>query len=145
MTKVTEPVWQFEYAIECNATRHFAWDYWTNISNWNDPPAEIQLDGPFAPGSRFITKLPGQEPLHSVIRSVTPQREATIDMQLPGAILSFRWWFEDLSGGERTKLTQLLTLSGKAAQEFVGQIVIFEETVPQGMKRLAAAISDAAQ
>ena len=145
MPNLTEPVWQFEYAIDCNATRHFVWDYWTNISNWDDPPAEIRLDGPFAPGSRFTTKLPEQEPLYSVIRSVTAQREATIDLQLPGAILSFCWRFEDLPGGERTKLTQLLTLSGTAAQDFVGQVAIFEDTVPEGMKRLAAAISAAAQ
>lgn len=145
LTDPTVPVWQFEYSVECHASPQFAWSYWTNVSNWNDPPAEIELVGPFAAGSRLITKLPEREPLHSVIRSVTPEREATIEMQLPGAILSFCWRFDGLSAVESTRLTQRLTLSGTDAGNFVEQVSIFEQTVPDGMKRLAETISSAAK
>src|SRR4030095_13683744 len=68
-----------------------------------------------------------------------------IDMQLPGAVLSFCWRFEELSGGEHTKLTQLLTLSGAKAHDFVEQVSIFEHTVPDGMRRLTSAIEAAAR
>lgn len=145
MGDLSEPIWQFEYSIECRATPQFAWTYWTNVSNWNDPPAEIELDGPFAPGSRLTTRIPGREPLHSVIRSVTAELEATIEMQLPGAVLSFHWRFDELSSGEHTRLTQRLTLTGGNAHEFIEQVSIFEQTVPDGMARVAAAISAAAR
>lgn len=144
MANVSEPVWQFEHSVDCDATPRFAWDYWTNISNWNDPPAEIALEGPFAAGSRLTTRIPGQEPMHSLIRSVTPGRDATIDLQLPGATLSFHWRFDELSSGQNTRLTQRLTLSGDEANQFTEQVKIFEQTVPAGMERLARTISDAA-
>jgi multiple sugar transport system substrate-binding protein len=142
---VTEPVWTFEYSVECHAAPQFAWAWWTNVSNWNDPPAEIELVGPFAAGSRLITRLPEREPLHSVIRSVTAEREATIDMNLPGATLSFYWRFEGAPAEESTKLTQRLTLSGPNARDFAEQVLVFEQTVPDGMKRLAELISTAAK
>jgi len=134
----SEPAWQFQYSIDCNAPLQFAWRYWTNIANWNDPPATFHLDGPFDVGSQLTTTLPGQT-LHSVIRKVIQDREAIIDMHLPDAILSFHWNFERLSVG-RTRITQRLLLSGTNAEALVAQASILEETMPQGMKKLAAAI-----
>ena len=52
------------HAVETNASPAFAWNYWTDVANWDDPPAEFELDGLFATGSRGATRLPGQEPLH---------------------------------------------------------------------------------
>ena len=56
--------WEITHLIETNASPTVAWQYWTNIANWDDAPAEFELEGPFATGSRGITRLPGQEPLH---------------------------------------------------------------------------------
>lgn len=141
MQNSDEPSWQFQYSVDCNATRHFAWSYWTNIANWNDPPATFALDGSFAVGSRITTTLPGQT-LHSVIRSLSPESLATVEMQLPDATLSFHWRFEELSP-DRTRLTQRLVLSGPNAKSFVAQAAILQQTVPDGMKRLAAQIERA--
>jgi len=63
-----EPAWQFQHSVQCNAPQKFAWSYWTNITNWNDPPAKFALDGPFDVGSRLTTTLPGQT-WHSIIRA----------------------------------------------------------------------------
>src|SRR5262245_37364592 len=139
MTKNTsEPAWQFQHSIDCNAPLRFVWSYWTNIANWNDPPATFHLDGPFDVGSQLTTSLPGQT-LHSVIREVIQDRRAIIDMQLPEAILSFDWNFESLSV-DRTRITQRLSLSGTNADVLVAQASILEGTTPQGMKKLVAAI-----
>ena len=89
---ISELAWEFRHSVDCNATRHFAWSYWTNIANWNDPPANFHLDGPFEVGSRLTTNLPGQT-LELVIQDLKADREATIEMQLPNAILSFRCRF----------------------------------------------------
>lgn len=63
-------------------------------------------------------------------------------MQLPDAILSFYWQFEELPRN-RTRITQRLALSGPNANSFVAQASIFEQTAPDGMKRLAAGIERA--
>lgn len=138
---MNEPAWQFQYSVECNAACRFAWSYWTNISNWDDPPARFILDGPFAVGSRLTTILPGQN-FSSVIRDVKPQREATIEMQLPDAILSFQWKFEELSEN-RTRITQRLALTGANAESFVAQARTMETSAPDGMKKITAAIEGA--
>jgi hypothetical protein len=138
---MSEPAWEFRFSIECNATQQFAWRFWTDITNWNDPPAKFDLDGPFEIGARLTTTLPG-ETLYSVIRDLQPEREATIEMQLPDAILSFRWKFEKLTG-DRTRITQGLVLSGANAKSFVAQATAMEARVPDGMRKVAAAIERA--
>jgi len=134
----SQPAWQFKHSVVCNAPRPFVWNYWTNIENWNDPPATFHLDGPFDVGSILTTNLPGQI-LHSILRDVVRGREAIIEMQLSNAILSFHWSFEELTE-ERTRITQQLVLSGSNAVAFVGQASMLERGVPAGMKSLVAAI-----
>lgn len=130
--------WDFQHSVECKASREFAWKYWTNIANWDDPPAKFELDGPFEAGSRCTTILPDQT-LHSVIRNVRAERQATIEMQLLDAIVSFHWSFEELSK-DRVQITQRIVLTGRNAPAFIAEAGILEHTVPDGMKKLAAAI-----
>ena len=136
-----EPLWAFEYSVESDATPHFAWTYWTNVANWVDPPATFQLEGSFAPGSRLTTTIPGQEQWHSIIREVGADRTAVIDMELPGATVRCHWCFDEATGN-RTRITQRLTLSGENAGAFVKEVASgFEPNVPQGMRKLAATIA----
>ena len=130
-----------EHSIEVEVSTPFAWQFRTDVANWNDPPASFHLDGPFNIGSRLTTSLPGQT-LHSVIRDLKADREATIEMQLTDAILSFHWAFENLSE-DRTRITQRLVLSGPNAKSFVAQANILEQSAPAGMKTLVAAIERA--
>jgi hypothetical protein len=139
---MNERVWTFEHSLECAASRKFAWAYWTNIANWNDPPAKFELDGPFEVGSRLTTTLPDQT-MHSVIRYVDPGQASTIEMQLPDATLSFQWLFEDVSE-MRSRITQRLTLLTTNA-DLVAQASLLEQTVPEGMSNLVAAIEEASK
>ena len=137
MERITPIAWKFQHSVDCSVPRQFAWDYWTNVANWDDPPAAFHLDGPFATGSQITTSLPGQV-LHSVLRDVA-DHEATIEMQLPGAILRFHWRFEIVT--EKTsRITQRLVLSGPNAAAFVAQASMLEHTTPDGMKKLVASI-----
>lgn len=136
--RMSKPVWEFQHSVECNAPRQFVWRFWTDIANWNDPPAKFDLDGPFEIGARLTTTLPGQT-WYSIIRDLKPEREATIEMQLPGAILSFHWSFEELRE-DQTLITQRLVLSGPKAKSFIAQVSIMEVSVPEGMKKVVAAI-----
>jgi len=63
-------VYQVEYSVEARVSPAFAWDWRTDVKNWDDPPAQFQLDGPFAVGSWGTTRLPGQEPLRWHIRVI---------------------------------------------------------------------------
>jgi hypothetical protein len=135
--------WEITHSVETDASPAFAWHYWTNIANWDDPPAEFELDGPFAAGSRGRTRLPGQEPLPWLIREVTPPNAATIEMSLDGATLSFEWRFVGLADG-RTRLTQRIVLNGQKADLYLSQVkAAFAANLPDGMKRIATAMANA--
>ena len=98
-------VYQAEYSVEAQVSAAFAWDWRTDVTNWDDPPAQFQLDGPFAAGSWGTTRLPGQEPLRWQIRDVRPGRSFAIEMPLDRAALSFAWRFDAVSD-RRTRLWQ---------------------------------------
>ncbi len=140
---MTTIAWEMTHAVETNASPAFAWNYWTDVANWDDPPAKFELDGPFASGSRGTTRLPGQEPLHWLIREVTPPHAVTIEMSLDGAALSFEWRFVGLADG-RTRLTQRIVLKGEKADMYLSQVkAAFTANLPDGMNKLAKAMANA--
>jgi hypothetical protein len=132
---VDAPIWEFTHAIECETPREFAWAYWTNAENWDDPPARFEFDGRFAAGTRLTTILPGQK-LESVIREVVEGRAARIEMEAMGAVVEFQWRFGD-SGEMRTRISQRISLGGAGADRLLGQARVLQQSVPQGMARLA--------
>ena len=140
---VAAMAWEIVHSVETKASPEFAWNYWTNVANWDDPPAEFELAGAFAAGSRGVTRLPGQKPLEWLIREVRPPNGATIEMALGGAVLSFEWRLTGLAEGG-TRLTQRIMLSGEKADTFVEQVkAAFTASVGDGMARLAAAMAKA--
>ena len=140
---MSDEAWELTQSVETDASLAFAWNYWANVANWEDPPAKFELDGPFAAGSHGTTRLPGQEPLHWLLRAVTPPNTATIDLQLEGAVLSFEWRLDPLTD-LRTRLTQQVVLKGENAVKFRSQAEsTFSSSLPEGMQKLARAIADA--
>lgn len=137
------PACQLEHSVEADVSPSFAWNWRTNVENWDDPPARFQLDGPFASGSSGTTVLPGQAPLHWRIRDVQPGRSFVIEMPLDQAVLSFEWRF-DAVADRRTRITQRIVLSGDNASAFAEQVrVTFSATLGDGMKRIADAMTRA--
>jgi hypothetical protein len=138
------PLWQFESSTETDADRKFAWNFWTNPVNWRElePGVGFELDGPFAPGTRGRTRMPGQGPIEWLIRTLDPGRSWTQEMLLPEASLMVSMLFEDVCEG-RTRITQRLWLEGTGAEALVEAVRMFETTTPDGLKRIAAAIAKA--
>jgi hypothetical protein len=133
-------VWHVEHTVEVGVSADFAWRFWTNVSNWDDPPAEFVLDGPFVAGSIGMTLLPGRDPLQWRIHHVLPGRSATIEMELDRATLSFTWRFDAVSD-RQSYLTQRVVLSGDNAAAYTEQVRAgFGSTLPGGMNRVAAAM-----
>jgi hypothetical protein len=138
-----DTAWELTYSVETDASLAFAWNYWTNVANWDEPPAKFDLDGPFASGTHGTTHMPGQEPLRWLLRTVSPPNSAVIDFELERAVLSFEWRFDRLREG-RTRLTQRVVLEGESAATFRPQVQsMFQSSLPDGMKKLARAIADA--
>ena len=135
------PACQLEYSVEADVSPSFAWNWRTDLKNWDDPPARFQLDGPFASGSWGTTVLPGQALLHWRIRDVQPGGSFVIEMPLDQAVLSFEWRFAAVAD-RRTRITQRIVLSGDNASAFAQQVQAnFSATLGDGMKRIADAMA----
>lgn len=136
--------WETSHSVDAEASAGFAWSYLTDISNWDDPPATFQLDGPFREGAEGATLMPDEEPRRWRIARVTAGESYVLEMDLEGAKLSFHWRCEPVS--EHTcRLTQTVTLAGERAASYAtGVEEGFGANLAPGMDRIAAAIGRAA-
>ena len=134
--------WETRYSIETRTSVEFAWRYWTDVRNWDDPPARFEFAGPFVAGARGLTHLAGQPPIEWFVRDVIPGRAATIEIPADGAILSFEWKFEPADEG-RTLLSQRIFLRGEKSANYSGYAKTLEENLPLGMKKMASAMEAA--
>ena len=135
-----DPLWELEHSVETKADLPFAWAYLSNVANWDDPPAEFALKGPFADGARGTTKMPGQPTREWNLRDVRPPETYTVAGDLGGATLSCIWTFEPAGEG-RARLTQRLVLDGEKAAEYREPVeAAFAPNLAPGMARIAAAI-----
>jgi Polyketide cyclase / dehydrase and lipid transport len=135
--------WLLEHSETTPASAAFVWEYWTDVANWADPPASFRLEGPFQAGSRGMTVLPNQEPVHWTLRDVHPYSSYTLISELSDAELVCQWRFSPASDGG-TRLTQRIGVTGKgAAQQAEGVRLAFEATLASGMKRIAKLLGEA--
>jgi hypothetical protein len=134
---------KLEHSVEVEVSPAFAWSFMTDVTNWDDPPAQFVLDGPFAVGSQGTTVLPGQEPLHWTIREVRLGQSFILEMSLDRATLSFQWRFDAVSD-RKTRLTQTIVLSGdNAAAHATAVQAGFGPTLIEGMNRIAGLLAQA--
>ena len=134
---------RLEHSAEVDVSAEFAWQYRTDVGTWNDPPATFSIHGPFEAGARGTTLLPGQEPIHWHIREIQPGKSFVLEMPLDRAALSFEWCVDQLSA-HRTKLTQIITLSGENAEAYAAQVEAgFKPTLADGMRRVASEMAAA--
>ena len=140
---MSEIALHLKYSVEADVTPAFAWQFRTDVANWNDPPAQFALAGPFEAGSCGTTLLPGQPPLHWQITEVRPGESFITVLALDQATLAFEWRFDELPD-HRTKLTQEIVLSGDNAPAYVAQVEAgLGANLAAGMKRIAAEMAAA--
>ncbi len=140
---MSDIAWATEHSVSTTATPEFAWMYMTNMKNWDDPPAEFKLHGPFASGSTGTTEIPGQPPRLWRLIDVNPRESYTIEIALPGAVISCKWMFNKLPGNQ-TQLAQHITLEGESAPSYTEDVQqAFGPGLAPGMNRIAAAICKA--
>ena len=135
--------YEFEHAVGCPVPREFAWRFWTRVENWavvDSSVESVRLDGPFAAGTKGVTKPRGLPPTEWELTEVEAARRAVISIALPGAAFSFEWLFEESAGGG-TRITQRVRLAGERAADYAGALPEFEAGIPAGMRSLVAAMS----
>jgi hypothetical protein len=136
--------WEVVHSVEVGVGLDFAWRFMTSVANWDDPPAQFELQGPFQTGVRGTTRMPGQEPWQWNIRAVSPMKEYTLEMMLDRASIFFEWRFEPLSE-KRTQLTQHVFLQGENAAVYIEEMrSAFGSSLPAGMNKIALAMEQAA-
>ncbi len=142
----TEAAWICERSVDVDVPASFAWHYMTEVRNWNDPPAEFSLEGPFTAGARGTTHMPGRPAIHWTIESIDPGRAYTIRSSLSDRVwMRFHWEFEPLSD-RATKVTQRLELCGDDAADYINQVRVgFEPNLEPGMQRIGRMMLEAAR
>jgi hypothetical protein len=139
---MSDVAWETQHSVDSQASLPFAWAYMSNVSNWDDPPATFELEGPFTAGARGVTRIPGQETRRWRLAEVKPLESYLLEAELDGAAMSFEWRFDRL--GEGTRLTQHIRLQGENAAAYVPQVeAAFASNLAPGMDRIVAAIERA--
>jgi hypothetical protein len=141
---MTSVVWEMTHSEDADADVEFVWKYWSDVGNWDDPPARFELKGAFVAGAKGVTHMPGQPSIAWFIREVTSGAGATIEIPADGAAMVFEWRFAGMDKG-RTRITQRVSLRGEKAEAYMAFAKTFETNLPGGMRRMAAAIADAAK
>jgi hypothetical protein len=140
-------MWSFEHAVECNVVRDFAWQFWSNVSNWpvvDSSVESVTIDGPFQSGTTGSTKPRGGDVVHWRLEDVHDGRSAAVVIPLSGATLRFVWRFED-PGICSVRMTQRASLEGERAPDYIFTAACqLEKGMPAGMKRLASAMEEMA-
>jgi hypothetical protein len=139
-----DEAWAFEHSVECPVTREFAWRFWTNVSNWKlDADVEsVELNGPFAAGTHGVTVSRSAGRIEWRLVGVQAEAGAVFEIPLPGAIVQFRWTFEDLGG--HTRMTQRASIGGEQALSLVNAMAGLEGGIPAGMQKLCETMAKAA-
>ena len=131
----------FECGIECPVAREFAWQFWTNVSNWafDSDIESVELNGPFASGSHGVTMSRSSGRIEWKLNSVQPGKSAIVEISVFEANAGFEWIFEESRGA--TRITQRVSLDGENARS-LGQAL--QQGIPEGMKKLCAKMAESA-
>ena len=110
-------MWVAEHSIETTATPAAIWRQWSDVDawvEWNGDIERIELDGPFAAGSRITMTPIGQEPVElRLAEAVEPERFVD-EADLGEIVVRTIHRVERLDQG-RARVTYRMEITGPAA------------------------------
>ena len=112
-------VWRHEYAIETSATAETIWRIFRDVpgwKNWNAGIEEIAIDGPFAAGTWFTMKPPGEEALRSQLIEVRDHACFVDETRVGDLVIKVAHRIEPL-GSARTRIVYAVDARGPQAAE----------------------------
>jgi hypothetical protein len=114
-----EEVWRKEYAIETTATAETIWSIFRDVpawKNWNAGIEQIEIDGPFATGTWFTMKPPGEEALRSQLIDVRENLCFVDETRVGDLVVKVAHRIE-LLGSARTRVVYAVDARGPQASE----------------------------
>jgi len=76
-------MWEYEHSVWTAARPEAVWRRWSDMATWpqwNDGVEAIEVEGPFAAGTRFTMTPPGDEPISMRLTEVVPGEVFTDEM-----------------------------------------------------------------
>lgn len=117
-------VWRNEYAIETSATAETIWSIFRDVAawkSWNAGIEEIEIEGPFATGTWFTMKPPGEEALRSQLIEVRENACFVDETQVGDLVIKVAHRIESL-GPAHTRIVYAVDAKGAQAAE-IGPVV----------------------
>lgn len=114
-----ENTWRSEYAIETSAAAETIWGIFRDVPGWKDWNAgieQIELEGPFAAGTWFTMKPPGEEALRSQLIEVR-ENVCFIDETRVGDLTILVAHRIEPLGPARTRIVYAVDAQGPQASE----------------------------
>jgi len=136
-----DDVWRHEYAIETSATAETIWRIFRDVSGWktwNAGIEEIAIDGPFAAGTWFTMKPPGEEALRSQLIEVRENACFVDETRVGDLVIKVAHRIEPL-GSARTRIVYAVDASGPQAAEIGPAVASDFPEVLAGLVKLAEA------
>jgi len=129
--------WQKEYSIETSASAEAIWRLFRDVSgwrHWNAGIESIELEGPFADGSWFTMKPPGQEAFRSQLIDVRQNEGFVDETRMGDLVVQVAHRIQPVGPG-RTRVVYAVAASGTDAPE-VGAAI--SSDFPEVLASLAA-------
>jgi uncharacterized protein YndB with AHSA1/START domain len=109
-------MWAVEHSVETSATPEQIWRLWADVAGWpewNGDIERIDLDGPFAAGSRITMTPIGEDPIGLEIAEVAEPELFVDEADLGDIVVPTIHRAERLDTG--TRITYRMEISGPAA------------------------------
>jgi len=117
-------MWSHEESVVVRASPAHIWSFFRDVAgwkNWNAGIEEIELTGPFEPGSLFVMRAPGEEPLTSRLTKVVQNKEFTDETVVANELVIVSHRLTELPDG-LTRISYATEVSGPDAAN-VGRLV----------------------
>jgi len=134
-------VWRTEYSIEASVAPEKIWALFRDVAGWkrwNSGIESIELEGPFATGTWFTMKPPGQDRLRSRLLDVR-ENECFVDETRVGDLCVVVAHRLVRLAAERTRIIYAVEATGPGAAE-IGPMVAAD--FPEVLASLAARVAE---
>ncbi len=132
-------MWAHEDSIEVSAAPARVWALFADVNrwkDWNSGVESIQIHGPFARGTRFTMKPPGQDPLVSTLIDVEPKEAFTDETVVDETRVVVSHRLVPLPSGS-TRIIYSTEITGPSAEEVGSMVTADFPDVLAALKRLA--------
>jgi hypothetical protein len=119
MTTTKNETWRAEHGIETTASPEAVWRLFRDVAGWktwNAGIEHVELEGPFAEGTWFTMKPPGQDALRSRLLRVR-ENEGFVDETRVGELVVTVAHRIERVGADRTRVTYAIDAAGPGSVE----------------------------